>query len=236
MKYIGNLSTIFWIFWSPKTVLKIVEGKVNKQNKLNFQIISYSPWEISMLRTRIRYNQSIVFPGGSVGKGSTCNAGNPGLTREWGRSPGEGMATHSSILVWKIPWTEESGELQCILLQRVRHNWVSEHIYIYSFQSWKFSLTSVLGETPKELWGRKWPPFSHPDWWITSWYPGVTDFKVEGGYCKKKKICYKGNQLFLTYRMWTVEGTTDALKSNSLTLQMRKLRLRRGTHPPWIQD
>ena len=28
-----------------------------------------------------------------------------------GRSPGEGMATHSSILVWEIPWIEEPGRL-----------------------------------------------------------------------------------------------------------------------------
>ena len=34
----------------------------------------------------------------------------------------EGMATHSSILAWRIPWTEEPGELQSIGLQRVRHN------------------------------------------------------------------------------------------------------------------
>ena len=32
------------------------------------------------------------------------------------------MATHSSILGWKIPWTEESGKLQSIGLQRVEHN------------------------------------------------------------------------------------------------------------------
>ena len=32
------------------------------------------------------------------------------------------MATHSSILAWKIPWTEEPGELQCMGLQTVRHN------------------------------------------------------------------------------------------------------------------
>ena len=32
------------------------------------------------------------------------------------------MATHSSILAWKIPWTEESGGLQSRGLQRVRHN------------------------------------------------------------------------------------------------------------------
>ena len=31
----------------------------------------------------------------------------------------EGMATHSSILAWEIPWTEEPGELQSVGLQRV---------------------------------------------------------------------------------------------------------------------
>ena len=34
----------------------------------------------------------------------------------------EGMATHSSILAWRIPWTEESGGLQSLELQRVGHN------------------------------------------------------------------------------------------------------------------
>ena len=34
----------------------------------------------------------------------------------------KGMATHSSILAWEIPWTEESGGLQCLGLQRVRHD------------------------------------------------------------------------------------------------------------------
>ena len=33
----------------------------------------------------------------------------------------EGMATHSSILTWKIPWTEEPGGLQSIGSQRARH-------------------------------------------------------------------------------------------------------------------
>ena len=35
----------------------------------------------------------------------------------------EGMATHSSILAWRIPWTEEHGGLQSIWLQRVGHDW-----------------------------------------------------------------------------------------------------------------
>ena len=34
----------------------------------------------------------------------------------------EGMATHSSILVWRIPWTEELGRLQFMGSQRVGHN------------------------------------------------------------------------------------------------------------------
>ena len=34
----------------------------------------------------------------------------------------KGMATHSSILAWKMPWTEESGGLQFMGLQRVGHN------------------------------------------------------------------------------------------------------------------
>ena len=36
--------------------------------------------------------------------------------------PEEGMATHSSILAWRIPWTEESGGLYSVGSQRVRHN------------------------------------------------------------------------------------------------------------------
>ena len=34
----------------------------------------------------------------------------------------EGMATHSSILAWRIPWTEEPGRLQVTVLHRVRHD------------------------------------------------------------------------------------------------------------------
>ena len=39
----------------------------------------------------------------------------------------KGMATHSSILAWKIPWTEEPAGLQSMGSQRVGHNWASKH-------------------------------------------------------------------------------------------------------------
>ena len=61
------------------------------------------------------------FPSDSDGKES----GNPGSISGWGRSLEEGMATHSSILAWRIPWTEEPGRLQSLGLQRVRQDRVN---------------------------------------------------------------------------------------------------------------
>ena len=37
----------------------------------------------------------------------------------------KGMATHTSILTWRIPWTEEPSELQSMGSQRIRHDWVT---------------------------------------------------------------------------------------------------------------
>ena len=47
------------------------------------------------------------------------------------------MVTHSSILAWRIPWTEEPGRLQSMKSQRVRHNCVTKHtcVCIYLSQS-----------------------------------------------------------------------------------------------------
>ena len=51
----------------------------------------------------------------------------PAMQKTWVRSLSwedpleEGMATHSRILVWRIPWTEEPGRLQSTGSQRVRH-------------------------------------------------------------------------------------------------------------------
>ena len=62
------------------------------------------------------------FPGVSDSKVSAYNARDPGLIPGSGRSPGEQMATHSSILAWEIPWMEEPGRLQSMGSQRVRHD------------------------------------------------------------------------------------------------------------------
>ena len=59
------------------------------------------------------------FPGGSMVKNLPSNAGDGGLIPVSGRCPGEGNTTHSSILAWEIPWTEELGGLQSTGSQRV---------------------------------------------------------------------------------------------------------------------
>ena len=64
-------------------------------------------------------------PGGSVVKNLPAKAGDArdaGLFPGSGRSPRVGKGNHSSILAWKILWTEEPGGLQSMGSQRVGHN------------------------------------------------------------------------------------------------------------------
>ena len=57
---------------------------------------------VSLSKIRFLYES-----GGSDGKESACNAGDPGS----GRSPGGGHGSTLSMLAWRIPWTEEPGGL-----------------------------------------------------------------------------------------------------------------------------
>ena len=65
-----------------------------------------------------------------ISKNLPANSGNTrdkGLIPGSGRSPGEEMAIHSSILAWKIPQPEEPGRLRSMRSQRVRHNSAHAH-------------------------------------------------------------------------------------------------------------
>ena len=67
--------------------------------------------------------QSSAIPGGASGKEPTCQC-RKGVKSLGQEDPlEEGVATHSSILAWKIPWTEEPGGFQSIGSKRVGHNW-----------------------------------------------------------------------------------------------------------------
>ena len=73
----------------------MINMTINNVNNTIYSILPYIelPWRLS-------------------GKESTFYAGDPSSIPAFGRSPEEGMTTHSSILAWRIPGTEASGRLQ----------------------------------------------------------------------------------------------------------------------------
>ena len=58
------------------------------------------------------------------------------------------MATHSNILAWKIPWIEETGRLQPMGLERVRHDWACMHTAVYT-------LLELPVTEPEKTWGQQ---------------------------------------------------------------------------------
>ena len=134
------------------------------------------------------------FPGGLLGKESTCNAGDSGDESSIpgsGRYLEEGIAAHSSVLAWRIPWTEAPGGLQSIGSQRVRQdlsNWACEH----EEESGLFRATELKGEMVG-IW-EKWSLKTFP-WEITPYrkqmgekdskYSVASQDKKEQGFPKK---------------------------------------------------
>ena len=94
-------------------------------------------------------------------KESACNEGDTGdmnLIPGSGRCPGEGLARIvSSILAWKLSWTEEPGGLQSIGLQKVSHDWAIKHKQIRgqirgTYLGWQN--TSVYWQNTTVCWGQ----------------------------------------------------------------------------------
>ena len=95
----------------------------------------------------------IGFPGGSDGK----NPNLPAMHETWVRPLGwedpleEGMATHSSILAWRIPWTEEPGGLQSMGWQRVRQDWETRHRHTLNIYVKNISAKLLIKTLPNQL-------------------------------------------------------------------------------------
>ena len=85
---------------------------------------------------------------GSEGRASAYNAG------DWVWSLGKEMATHSSTLAWKIPWTEKPGRLQSMGLQRVRHNWATS-LSLYLHHVMKHKKSQSLFRMKEMCWGKQ---------------------------------------------------------------------------------
>ena len=88
----------------------------------------------------------------------------------------KGLAVHSSIFAWRIPWTEEPGRLQSVGSQRVGHDWATDSttttyfpekftyikLWVISTKPWAFQVVLVV----------KNPPAKAGDTWDTYWIPG----------------------------------------------------------------
>ena len=116
-----GMSSTFHLSNSPEINLRFPPGPCKED--WNFQICCLmSPCE-----------NFLWYTVGSIVKNLPANSGDTGYV---GSIPGwkdleEEMTTHSSILAWKIPWTEEPGGLQSMGLQRVGHSWAHMHVQDY---------------------------------------------------------------------------------------------------------
>ena len=65
------------------------------------------------------------------------------LAEDWVQSLGwenpleKEMANHSSVLAWKVPWTEEPGGLQSLWSHRVGHNWATNYWNLFFVSTWR---------------------------------------------------------------------------------------------------
>ena len=86
----------------------------------------------------------IGFPGGAVVKNLSA------IQETWVQSLGQeeplekGMATHSSILAWESPWTEEPGRLQSMGSQRVRYDWAHSFCIDFGIDHLVMSMCRVV--------------------------------------------------------------------------------------------
>ena len=156
-----------------------------------------SPLSIYPYRTIFcfSYTQYWGFSGGSDGKESACNAGDPDLIPGLGRSPEGG---HDNLLQYTClenPQTEESGGLQSMGSQRVRHNWVTNTLctQVYNLERVSVSLLFSLYYTADF---QPWLQMISPP------NPSSPFFQVKSYFCTLSFSCSVVSDSLVT--LWTV--------------------------------
>ena len=133
-----------------------------KENWGNLTVLTwYLPRNIRNIKNKISITENTrAFPGSSVVKNRLPMQ--EMLVRTLGQEDSlqKEMVTHSSILAWKIPWTEEPGGLQFTWLQRAGHNWASMHACTKNYSK---NMTNGK-ETKTKKWG-KWKVFK----WVATY-------------------------------------------------------------------
>ena len=121
----------------------------------------------------------------------------------------EGMATHSRILAWRIPWTEEPGRLQPIGSHRGRHNWsdLAHTACICQSQSPNLSLLS-----PSPL------PTPGSNQFVFYICNSISVFKMTSFVLFFLKIPHVSNIIYLSFPVW-LHSALESLDPSMLHLQ-----------------
>ena len=142
LKY--KISLILAYVYSHETIIKVKIINVFISSK-NFLVLFWSSshlhlptsrQSLSVTRVCVAKNLCLIFFWASLVAQIVKNLPEMRETwiwsLDWEDPLEEGKATHSSILAWRIPWTEEPGGLQSVGLQRVGYDWVTKqraHIF-----------------------------------------------------------------------------------------------------------
>ena len=94
-------------------------------------LAGYSPRGHRVRHGWAQHRVQVYFSGDSAVRSPPDTARDLGSIPESVRSPGDGLATHPSILAWEIPWTEEPGRLQSTGSQKVGHDLATKQQKVY---------------------------------------------------------------------------------------------------------
>ena len=171
--FLDDLSKLSMVINLLKSFHKWHKSQVKLKIHQSFQAVKWmlNPIEIAALSYLHMLCHTLGFPRSSFCKETACSVGDRGLFLGWEDPLEKEMATHSSVLTWRIPWTEKPCGLQSMELQESDTTYLLNHhhaipwsllksrsifenkqIFISSAKSWLHSYSHFLHILSFYLW------------------------------------------------------------------------------------
>ena len=119
----------------------------------------------------------------------------------------EEMATHSSVLAWRIPWTEEPGGLPSIGSHRVGHDWSD-------LAAAAATKSQIIQTMWLPTWATRWPHWPRPAWWCKLEFSGQPSIKIYENIINEALLRIKVLQLFACLFTCSTSLDSELLKKN----------------------
>ena len=124
-RHLGKMSIKYLLSGLHNLPVTLQEGTVLEMHLSLVLRCASQSLQVTSVHNGYLLKYPLGFPGGSDGKESACNAGDPRLIPGSGRCSGEGNGYPLQCSCLRIPWTEDPGGLQSMGLQTVRCDWVT---------------------------------------------------------------------------------------------------------------